>query len=103
MSLLPSIISKSSQPLVLLQSTTSHSCFPILRSIVSAALLRRTVVLVSLLYPPSTVIVQEPQSLSNLRLIDLTAQVPGYSDTYTDPSEEVLKVISNGKLCECMK
>lgn len=101
MSLLPSIISKSSQPFVLLQSTTSQSCLPILRSIVDKALVRRTVVLVSLLYPSTTILAQGPQSLSNLRLIDLTAQIPGYSDTHIDPSEEILKAISSGEQCKC--
>lgn len=94
MSLLPSIISsKPPQPFLLLQSTAAQSCLPILRSILDKTLVKKPVILVCFLHPPPTLVKPELLQSQNLRLLDWTARVPGYSDYSVDPHAEILKVI----------
>lgn len=94
MAVLPSIISaKVSQPFVLLQSTAAQSCLPIMRSIIEKAVTQRTLLLICFLHSPKILVTSEQLQSTNLRLLDWTSQVSGYTDDCIDFSEELLKVV----------
>ncbi|KAI0801316.1 hypothetical protein C8Q74DRAFT_1364938 [Fomes fomentarius] len=87
-SLLSSTLAHSArnQHFVLLQSSAAQSCVSVLRELVKRDAERTrsetTVVLLCFLYPPSSLLhPSRMQQLDSVRVLDRTANVPGYEDT----------------------
>ncbi len=96
--LIATIISGASRPyfpLIVLESSLVQSSLPVLRALVSSEGATTHVLLFSLLYPPSTWVGVPPRE--GLCIVDRTAEVPGYSDTYTDLAEFILNRVKQGK------
>lgn len=101
-SLLPSILAKSpraqQQPFLLLQSTIAQSCLPLIRELV-----RRnrdgapgTILLFCLLHPPSSLADPSDLQSEHVLLHDWTDRVPGFTEDYTDPREDILSHVRTG-------
>lgn len=102
MPFLPALISnasRSSSSFVLLESSASQSCLPVLRAVVSHKDPKSAVVLFCLLYPPSS-LVNDPDSLHSdrIQVHDRTALVPGYCDEDEDIETALLNAIDAGWL-----
>ncbi len=96
--LIATIISGASRPyfpLIVLESSLVQSSLPVLRALVSSEGATTHVLLFSLLYPPSTWVGVPPRE--GLCIVDRTAEVPGYSETYTDLAEFILNRVKQGK------
>lgn len=75
-------------PFVVLQSSLVQSSLPVLRAFVNKRDAASSVLLVSLLYPPSALVGSPGERsgvLEGLHIVDLRAEVPGYSETRLDP------------------
>ncbi|CAL1695935.1 unnamed protein product [Somion occarium] len=104
--LLPSILAnspRSQQLFILLQSSTVHSCLPILCSLIahpsSKSSVKRHVLLFSFLYPPSRLVNPphlQPQEV-DLQIFDWTDRVPGYGDDSrsNDATDEIMKAVDS--------
>lgn len=97
MSLLSSIIcnpagSKPHQPLVILQTSSAQTCFPILRTLISN--FRTQTLLFCFLHPPSSL---TNVDVPHITALDFTGQIPGYNDAWCDPQEEILAHVSSGE------
>jgi hypothetical protein len=95
--LIATIISGASRPhfpLIVLESSLVQSSLPVLRALVSSEGATTHVLLFSLLYPPSTWVGVPPRE--GLCIVDRTAEVPGYSETYTDLAEFILNRVKQG-------
>jgi len=95
--LIATIISGASRPhfpLIVLESSLVQSSLPVLRALVSSEGATAHVLLFSLLYPPSTWAGVPPRE--GLCIVDRTAEVPGYSETYTDLAEFILNRVKQG-------
>ncbi|KAA1468216.1 hypothetical protein DENSPDRAFT_857157 [Dentipellis sp. KUC8613] len=94
--LLPAIVANTPrphQPLVLLQSSVSQSCLPILRSILQTDNENGQTLLICLLYPPSSLVGDE--SRPTLQVIDRTDSVPGFDEPWADPRAQIIGTIEN--------
>ncbi|EPQ60772.1 hypothetical protein GLOTRDRAFT_124520 [Gloeophyllum trabeum ATCC 11539] len=97
--LLPSILSNTTKPpspVLLLESSLTATCLPLLRAILSRKhnpQRKGTVLLICLLYPPSSLVGadEDPQ----VKVLDRTGNVPGYDEEWTDPREEILNLIKD--------
>jgi elongator complex protein 5 len=97
--LIATIISGASRPhfpLIVLESSLVQSSLPVLRALVSSEDATTHVLLFSLLYPPSTLAGVPPRG-EGLCIVDRTAEVPGYSETYTDLAESILNRVKQGR------
>jgi len=107
--LLPAIIDNSPrlhQPLLLIQSSTAQSSLPILRRFILNCInvnnkAQGRTLLFCLLYPPASLL-EGPASLhERLQVVDRIGCVPGYSDNWSDPQDQILSCVetaSNGPL-----
>ncbi|KAL7285272.1 hypothetical protein ACG7TL_000366 [Trametes sanguinea] len=93
---MPSLLSSAiahparNQHLLLLQSTTAQTCIQVLREVVKQSIerARETVVLLCLLYPPSSFVGEEARARSDrVVVVDRTTYVPGYSDDFESGSD----------------
>lgn len=102
MTLLPSIIadpsgSRPHQPLILVQSSASQTCLPVLRNLAQPTKRPIQTLLVCFLYTPTSLIAGWPNTSSgSLKVLDYTAQVPGYDES-RDPRDEVLTAARSGQ------
>lgn len=89
--------SRPHQPLILLQSSTSQTCLPVLRSLIQPARCPAQTLLFSFLYPPTSLIAADQLDTSNgsLKVFDYTERVPGYDETL-DPRDEILVAVRSG-------
>ncbi|KAH0838342.1 hypothetical protein J3R83DRAFT_6621 [Lanmaoa asiatica] len=100
MALLPSIVVDPSgscphQPLILVQSSTSQTCLPVLRSLIRPAKRPAQTLLFCFLYPPTSLIADWPNILNDsLKVFDYTEQVPGYDETYNSRDDILATVRS---------
>jgi elongator complex protein 5 len=104
MTLLAAILSNPSrpnQPFFLFQSSTAQSSLPLLRSLIAyntdgnnSRGLGHTL-LFCFLYPPSALVVDATSQ--TLRVFDRLANVPGYTDNWLDPREEILSSVLAGE------
>jgi len=98
--LLPSIIANSTRPpqsFIIAQSSTSHSCLPLVQGLLTASLDRKntSVFLFCFLYAPSSLTKsRSPSGLDNLHVFDWTYKVPGYDDATSDPLKDLTTVIA---------
>ncbi|KAF8445989.1 hypothetical protein L210DRAFT_3392180 [Boletus edulis BED1] len=96
MVLLPSIVADPSgvrphQPLILLQSSASQTCLPVLRNLIQPAGVHT--LLFCLLYPPTSLVANWPNtSNGSLKVFDYTERVLGYSETH-DSRDEILATV----------
>ncbi|KAG9314405.1 hypothetical protein JVU11DRAFT_5202 [Chiua virens] len=103
MALLPFIVadpsgSRPHQPLILLQSSTSQTCLPILRSLIQPAKRPAQTLLFCFLYPSASLIADWPNTLDDsLKVFDYTERIPGYSDAH-DSREDILAAVHSGTL-----
>ena len=86
-------LSRPHFPFVLLESSLVQSCLPVLRAFVGNRDATTHVLLVCLLYPPSA-LAGDPRE--GLHIVDLTAQVPGYSETSPDLAGSILDAVKQG-------
>ncbi|KAI6007386.1 hypothetical protein EDD15DRAFT_2525536 [Pisolithus albus] len=91
MSRLASIIANPSD-LVILQSSVSQTCLPILRQILKPAQRPSRTLLFSFLYPPSSLVENLTSDTSLISIFDYTERIPGY-DTWTDSRQDTLEAI----------
>ena len=91
--------------LLLLQSSTAQTCLPVLRAVVqqTADRARETLVLFCFLYPPSSFLDPSRPRADHVRIVDRTANVPGYDDAYESEKEwiaalksEILETVRSG-------
>jgi len=75
-------------PLIILESSLVQSCLPVLRALVNNRGTTTHVLLVSLLYPPTTLANDPPRE--GLYILDRTAEVPGYSEIPSDHADAIL-------------
>ncbi|VDB99679.1 unnamed protein product [Peniophora sp. CBMAI 1063] len=102
MTFLPTLISSSSQAansFVLLESSTSQSCLPVLRGLISHPYPKNHVLLFCLLYPPTSLV----DDLNHLQreevsIHDRTAHVPGYCEEENDLESAITKAIDAAPL-----
>ncbi|RDX55938.1 hypothetical protein OH76DRAFT_1396285 [Lentinus brumalis] len=84
--LLSSTLAQTSrnQHCLLLQSSTAQSCLPVLRAIVKRASerTRESTILFCFLYPPSSFLDPSRIQADHIRVVDRTANVPGYDDAF---------------------
>ncbi|KAI6047611.1 hypothetical protein EDC04DRAFT_2556295 [Pisolithus marmoratus] len=91
MSRLASIIANPSG-LVVLQSSVSQTCLPILRQILKPARPPSRTLLFSFLYPPSLLVGSLASDASLISIFDYTERIPGY-DAWTDSRQDILNAI----------
>ncbi|KAH8988846.1 hypothetical protein EDB92DRAFT_1935645 [Lactarius akahatsu] len=77
-------------PFVILQSSLVQSSLPVLRTFVNKRDVVSHVILFSLLYPPLTLV--DP-SEEGLQIVDMRAEVPGYSETRPDPLDYFSSIV----------
>lgn len=84
-------------PFVVLQSSLVQSSLPVLRAFVNKRDAVSSVLLFSLLYPPLT-LVDSPgeRSGEGLHIVDMRAEVPGYSETRPDPLDYFSNRVKQG-------
>src|SRR6266702_7664652 len=82
-------------PFVVLQSALVQSSLPILRAFVNKRDAVSPVILFSLLYSPLTLV--DPPG-EGLRIVDMRAEVPGYSETRPDPLDYFSSIVSQGAM-----
>ncbi|KAJ8596917.1 hypothetical protein M405DRAFT_756578 [Rhizopogon salebrosus TDB-379] len=97
MPLLSSIISnptgsKPHQPLVILQSSSAQTCFPVLRTLISISRPVTQILLFCFLHPPSG---STNTDLANITAFDFTGRIPGYNDAWIDPQDEILACVNS--------
>ncbi|KAF8843963.1 hypothetical protein BDN67DRAFT_895796 [Paxillus ammoniavirescens] len=103
MALLSSIIasptnSRPHQPLVIVQSSASQTCLPVLRRLIRPAKLPTQTLLFCFLYPPASLIKGWPDtSDESLKVFDYTERIPTYSVSH-DSRDEVLAAVSSAPL-----
>ncbi|KAI6162217.1 hypothetical protein EDD17DRAFT_1580592 [Pisolithus thermaeus] len=93
MSRLASIIANPSG-LVILQSSVSQTCLPILHQILKPAKRPSQTLLFSFLYPPSLLIESSTSDASPISIFDYTERIPGY-DTWTDSRQDILNTVKS--------
>ena len=84
-------------PFVILQSSLVQSSLPVLRAFVNKRDAVSSVLLFSLLYPPSTLV--NERSEGGLHVVDMRTEVPGYSDTRPDPLDHFSSKVKQGAMC----
>jgi len=95
-------LSRPHFPFIVLESSLVQSCLPVLRAFVNDRDATTHVLIFCLLYPPSAFAFADDTSTSTtregLRVIDRTAQVPGYSETSSpgDLAESILNGVKQG-------
>lgn len=103
MALLPSIIanptnSRPHQPLVIVQSSASQTCLPVLRRLIRPAKLPTQTLLFCFLYPPASLIKGWPDtSDESLKAFDYTERIPRYNVSH-DSRDEILAAVSSAPL-----
>ncbi len=93
---LSSIFSRSGRthhPVVLLRSSLAQTCLPVLRCLLDQG--EPNVLLLSLLYPAQSLIGKDVSS-QNVRSLDWTSNVTGFSDDQNDPRLLTMKIIRTG-------
>ncbi|KAG2120954.1 uncharacterized protein F5147DRAFT_741810 [Suillus discolor] len=98
MSLLSSIINnptglKPHQPLIILQSSSAQTCYPILRNLISNFRPTTQTLLFCFLHPPSSLI--NVDEAPNIIAFDFTERIPGYDDSWCGPQDEILARINS--------
>lgn len=98
MSLLSSIINnptglKPRQPLIILQSSSAQTCYPILRNLISNFRPTTQTLLFCFLHSPSNLI--NVDEASNILAFDFTGRIPGYDDMWCGPQDEILAHINS--------
>ncbi|KAF9069080.1 hypothetical protein BDP27DRAFT_1223148 [Rhodocollybia butyracea] len=87
---------RPSQHLLLLQSSISQSCLPLIRHIITHNSAQKEPVkklLFCVLHPPSC-LVQDPAA-ANVQIYDYLDNIPGYSDPWMDPCSLILEAVKN--------
>ncbi len=93
------------QHFLLLQSSTAQSCLPVLRAIVKRASerTRESTILFCFLYPPSSFLDPSRIQPDHIRVVDRTANVPGYDDVFESAKNwiaalksEILETVRSG-------
>ncbi|KAI0274658.1 hypothetical protein BC834DRAFT_965162 [Gloeopeniophorella convolvens] len=79
-------------PFVVLESSLVQSSLPVLRAILNGQDEKTNIMLLNLLYPSSSLI--DGPSRGGLRIIDRTAEVPGYSDGGSDLFNTILTEVA---------
>ncbi|KAF9229337.1 hypothetical protein BS17DRAFT_17578 [Gyrodon lividus] len=103
MASLPSIIINPSnlrphQPLVVVQSSASQTCLPVLRRLIQPAKLPKQTLLFCYLYPPVSLIKSWPNaSDESLKVFDYTERIPGYNVSH-DSRDEILAAVGSAPL-----
>jgi elongator complex protein 5 len=100
MSLLSSIISnptglKPHQPLIILQSSSAQTCYPILRNLISNFRPATQTLLFCFLHPPSNL--TNVDEAPNIITFDFTGRIPGYDDLWCGPQDEILARVNSGQ------
>ena len=87
-------LSRPHFPFIVLESSLVQSCLPVLRAFVNDRDATTHVLLFCLLYPPAAFAADDTSTRERglLHVIDMTAQVPGYSET---PSSDLAESIAN--------
>lgn len=98
MSLLSSIISnptglKPHQPLIILQSSSAQTCYPILRNLISNFRQATQTLLFCFLHPPSNL--TNVDEAPNITTFDFTGRIPGYDDLWCGPQDEILARVNS--------
>ncbi|TFK57239.1 hypothetical protein OE88DRAFT_1803821 [Heliocybe sulcata] len=91
--LLPPILANAAKPspsLLILESSLTATCLPLLRCIVGRKQPEGTILLVCGLYPPSAFVGEVGEGV---RVLDRTGRVPGYDEEYRDPREEIVEFV----------
>ncbi|KIK82929.1 hypothetical protein PAXRUDRAFT_14649 [Paxillus rubicundulus Ve08.2h10] len=102
MALLPSIIdsptnTRPHQPLVIVQSSVSQTCLPVLRRLIQPAKLPTQTLVFCLLYPPASLIKGWPDtSDESIKAFDYTERIPRYNVSH-DSRDETLAAVSSGR------
>lgn len=78
-------------PFVVLQSSLVQSSLPVLRAFVDKRDAVSPVIIFSLLYPPLTLV--DPSEEEGLQIVDMRAEVPGYSETRPDPLDYFSSIV----------
>ena len=102
--LLSPILANPQQPFLLLQSSTSQTCLPVLRKIVNQehhkiTSKRTHTLLICFLHLPSN-LTGETDSTSRddkIEVLDYTDKVPGYDDSWADPREDIINTVKLGE------
>ena len=105
--LLSSTLAQASrgQNCLLLQSSSAQTCLPVLRAIIKQACERprETTILFCFLYPPSSFLDPSRPRADHVRIVDRTANVPGYDDAYESEKDwiaalksEILETVRSG-------
>lgn len=98
MSLLSSIINnptglKPHQPLIILQSSSAQTCYPILRNLISNFRSTTQTLLFCFLQSPSNL--TNVDEAPNIIAFDFTGRIPGYDDPWRSPQDEILACINS--------
>ncbi|KZT30432.1 hypothetical protein NEOLEDRAFT_1144090 [Neolentinus lepideus HHB14362 ss-1] len=99
--LLPSILSNVTKPpcpLLILESSLSATCLPLLCAILNQRRTQQndTILLICCLYPPSAFIDESGLGPdSQLRVLDRTERIPGYDEEWLDPRDDILNFVKN--------
>lgn len=89
--------SRPHQPLILVQSSASQTCLPVLRNLIQPAKRPGQTLLFCFLYPPTSLIADQPNvSNGSLTVFDYTARIPGYDET-RDSCNEILVAVRSGQ------
>ncbi|KAF9241321.1 hypothetical protein BU15DRAFT_87243 [Melanogaster broomeanus] len=100
MALLSSIItnpasSRPHQPLVIVQSSASQTCLPVLRRLIQPAKLPTQTLLFCFLYPPAALLRGWPNtSDESQKAFDYTERIPGYNAAH-DSRDEILAAVGS--------
>ncbi|KAG2366575.1 hypothetical protein BDR07DRAFT_1449295 [Suillus spraguei] len=98
MSLLSSIVNnptglKPHQPLIILQSSSAQTCYPILRNLILNFRSTTQTLLFCFLQSPSNLI--NVDEAPNIIAFDFTGRIPRYDDPWCNPQDEILARINS--------
>lgn len=83
------------QPLIVLQSSASQTCLPVLRKLISSTKSPSRTLLFCFLYPPSALTaVRASDTDASLQFFDYTGCIPGY-DAWSDPRQDILAAVQS--------
>ncbi|KAK7058919.1 hypothetical protein VNI00_001543 [Paramarasmius palmivorus] len=93
---LPDLHDQRSQQFILLQSSAVQSSLPVLRNILNhRPNTNSKLVLFCFLHPPSSLVNEAQLASGNVAVHDFLDLVPGYSDDWKDPREEIKAIVES--------
>jgi elongator complex protein 5 len=95
----PAVISNASRPshpFVVLESSVTQSCLPVLNAILQYDKPKGQTLVFCFLHAPSSLVDPARAKNDQLQFFDKTDSIPGYSDNWINPEQFILDTVKSG-------